>query len=160
MPFDSRAFKATKFEDRTQGVPVPDLAAYFGEGEKPVWTVRQLSGFEVGQAKQAQVKRRNREALLTVLERDGATAQEASVAFAELSKLGPAYKSGDIGERLEWLVMASVEPTCDLDMALKLCKAKPTVFYDLTTRILQLTGLGMQEAKPDSSIKMTGSEPV
>ena len=47
MTFDLNRFRAADLSPRQVTVPVPDLAFFFPEGVKPVWTVRGLTGEEI-----------------------------------------------------------------------------------------------------------------
>jgi len=40
MAFDIKKFTKTKWTPRTEDVPVPDMQAFFQEGEPAVWRVR------------------------------------------------------------------------------------------------------------------------
>jgi hypothetical protein len=53
MPLDTNAFLAAALAPREQAVEVPELAAWFGEGEPEVWTVRGLTAAELGRAKES-----------------------------------------------------------------------------------------------------------
>ena len=53
MPFDSKKFMGTGFVPREQKVPVPTFKDFFENGEKPVWTIRGLTGEQIARANEA-----------------------------------------------------------------------------------------------------------
>ena len=53
----------------------------------------------------------------------------------------------DIALRLELLIAGSVDPVCDIELAVKLNMAFPTEFLILTKKIMRLTGLGHEPGK-------------
>ena len=59
MPFDAESFARAKFAPRTKTVEVEPLASFFGEGEKPEWTVRGLSAVELHRAIEANQRQRD-----------------------------------------------------------------------------------------------------
>jgi hypothetical protein len=155
MAFDAQAFSAAKLEQRTQDVPVPDLAAWFKDGD-PVWRIRALSGNEVSKTRQAGEARKREAALAAALSR-GSQAEviaEVQHAIGRGDEVEP-----DLARRLEMLTLGSVEPTCPLEIAVRLAEHYPTVFYHLTDRILTLTGLGSDvQKKPKRSTASQESE--
>ena len=66
----------------------------------------------------------------------------------------------DIAKRLEWLVLASVDPPCTLDLAVRLCETFPIEFYQLTNKIYELTGRGQVPGKQPPSGEIPKSEPA
>jgi hypothetical protein len=53
----------------------------------------------------------------------------------------------DIAKRMELLAACSVDPVCDLELAVKLAEFAPVQFYHLTNQILVLSGQGPVQAK-------------
>ncbi|SCY44694.1 hypothetical protein [Desulfoluna spongiiphila] len=153
MSFDVKKFKKTKFQTRTEDVPVKDLSAYFEEGENPVWVVRGLTGQELGQTKEAAARNKNFAAILEAIE---ASTKNEKVQGLKKA-LGVDEVPQNIAERIEQLVLGSVEPACDTDLALMLCERFPVEFYTLTNKILELTGKGMEPGKPKGSGAMEAS---
>jgi len=147
MSFDAKKFKKTKFQTRTEDVPVKDLSAFFGEGETYVWTVRGLTGQELGRTKEAAARNKNFSAILEALE----SASKSEKVKGLKKALGVDEVPQAIAERIEQLVLGSVEPACDTDLALMLCERFPVEFYALTNKILELTGKGMEPGKPKGS---------
>ena len=62
----------------------------------------------------------------------------------------------DIALRAELLVAGSVNPPCDIALALKLNMTYPIEFQQLTKRIETLTGMGYEPGKS----KPSGTEPT
>lgn len=144
MPFDKKAFLKAGFRPREKAVPVPDLKQFFAKGEKRVWKVRGLEGVELGRANEAAERNRN---IAAVLEGLVAQGQKKKVdSMRELLGIGDQTPS-DIAKRIEMLVIGSVEPECDLDLALKLCKTFPVEFFSITNWIIRLTGQGHEPGK-------------
>jgi hypothetical protein len=150
MKFDSRKFLKTKFEKRSYPVPVPDLQAFFPEGEEAVWIVRGLTGQELGRAEAAADRNKNIAAVVAGLTADNS--REKAAAIKDLLGIG-----GDTPEaivkRIEQLMMASVDPVCTRDLAVKLCETYPVEFLMITNKIVELTGQGQVPGKlPPSGV--------
>jgi len=157
MGFDAKRFQKTKFTARIEGVPVPDLKEFFPEGEEAVWKVRGLTGHEVGRAAEAADRNKTIGAIL-----EGLTA-EASKDKAEALKdiLGIGGNTpADIAKRLEHLVLGSVDPPCTQDLAVRLCEVFPVEFYQITNKIMLLTGMGQLPGKQQASGATGKSGPV
>jgi len=157
MSFDAKKFLKTKFVPRTAEVPVPDLAAFFEEGMPTVWKIRGLTGHELGRVNEAADRNKNMAAILEGL------ASEASKDKAEAVKdmLGLGKDTPqDIAKRIEQLTIASIDPKCTTDLAVRLCEVYPIEFYQITNMILQLTGQGQMPGKPQPSGTITESEPA
>lgn len=155
MSFKADAFNRAQFKPRTVKVALPDLADWF-EGE-PAWTVRGLSGPEMAQCTDAAARNRSRAAMAEGLLSEDQTAQIE--AMRELLGVGAAVPD-DIAKRLEMLVLGSVEPVIDHSTAVKLCTHFPVEFYNLTTKIMELTGMGSEVGKPRASTATRKSEPA
>jgi len=67
MEFDSKKFLKEKFTDRTGSVSVPDMVAWFSGKGKPAFTVRGLTGKEVGIARVAAARNKSVEGILKML---------------------------------------------------------------------------------------------
>lgn len=150
---DIAKFLNEQFTARTETVPVPELAGFFGEGEKAEWTVRGVSGVELGRAKQS--AERSQDSLKALAE---ALAGKGDKAEALRKTLGISDEEvpPDISYRIEMLTAGSVSPKLgpeSRDVAVRLAETFPTVFYNLTNRILNLTGQGSELGKPKPSGK-------
>lgn len=149
--FDTKRFMQEKFEPRTAEVAMTELMDFFDEGEKPVFTVRGLEGFEVGRAKEAAARNRNIRAIL-----EGIVSQRSEDMKDAVRKLIGADDDvpQEIAEKVEFVLAGLVEPSgWKLDNVLWLCKNFPVNFYALSQKILELTGLGHMPGKPKPSGK-------
>ena len=149
-------FLSAALAPRQLEVDVPELAGLlFDDGEKPVWTVRGLTAAELGRAKQASEEGLDTvKALVEAMAGDGDKAAQIRKAFG----LGDDDVPQNISYRIELLAAGSVSPalgTENRDVAVKLAEAFPTVFYDLTNKVLTLTGQGAVLGKPKRSGKTT-----
>lgn len=153
MGFNTGQFMAEKYTPRIKKVAVPDLKNFFEKDEKPVWQVRGLTGVEIAKAQEVAAKRSVSAAILEGL----LTMRENEVKDAITKLVG---KSDDIPEemakKIEHLVIASVEPVCTEDMAVKISKVAPTTFFTLANAIWTLSGQGMSspgKSKPFGEAK-------
>jgi hypothetical protein len=151
MDFDVNKFASTSFKRREEDVPVPDLREWFKglkEGENPVWRVRGLTGEELARVNEASVRNRNKNAVIEALNSD--KSEKVTDAIKEL--IGTSERvPDDLARRLEMLTIGSVAPECSHQVAVKLAEAFPVEFYELTTKITTLTGLGSEPGKPKRS---------
>jgi len=156
MGFDADRFLATPFAPREQKVAIPDLRDFFGKKEKAAWRVRGLTGREYGRAREAREKNN---ALKAVVE--GIASKIGKKQVEAIKKLIGDDKDvpEDIAFRVELLIIGSVEPQVDYPLANKLCETFPTEFYDITNRIIQLSGKGHVPGKQTPSGKTKRSEP-
>lgn len=149
MSFDKKKFDQAKFIDRTEAVPVPNLKAFYKEGEAPVWVVRGLSGEEWARANEAATKKEN---LLSYVEAVAAGGKEQAAAIKEI--LGISGETpAELCKRLDMFVAGSVDPKIDRPFAVKMAKNYPMEFYTLTNKIMSLTGMGREPGKPKGSGK-------
>jgi len=165
MEFNLDKFSGTDFHPREADVPVPDLKAFFsgtaekdddGKDKPPAWRVRGLTGPELARVNESQQRNRDRNAIAQGL----LSGKDAQVTDAVRELIGDGDSvPDDIAKRLEMLVVGSVNPEISHSVAVRLCTAYPIEFYQLTTRITQLTGQGSEPGKPkrSSSSKTSGS---
>lgn len=151
---DLQRFLSAALEPRHTETAVPELVGtLFDEAEKPVWTVRGLTAAELGRAKQASEEGLDTvKALVQAMAGDGDKAASIRKAFG----LGDEDVPQNISYRIELLTAGSVSPALgaeNRDVAVKLAEAFPTIFYDLTNKILSLTGQGAVLGKPKRSGK-------
>ncbi|WP_027714896.1 hypothetical protein [Desulfuromonas sp. TF] len=147
MAFDTKKFTAAKWGDRTEAVPVPDLAAFFAEGDKAVIVVRALAGEELARANAAAENARR---ALAVAEGLAAGSEEIAAGIRELLGMGEDTPA-DFARRLAILEQGAVEPKLERAGALTLARNHGALFYLLTQKILELTALGRQPGKPGGS---------
>ena len=157
MGFDSKKFLKMKFTERTFPVPVPDLKEFFADGTEAVWVVRGLTWQEVGRSAEAADRNKNIQAILAGLTSD--TSKEKSEALRNLLGVG-ANTPADIAKRIEQLVAGSVDPKCTSDLAVRLCEVFPVEFYQLTNKIIELTGQGQVPGKQNPSGVTAASGPA
>jgi hypothetical protein len=134
MGFDVSKFAKTKFNPRTKQIPVPNLREFFtlGEGEEPVFTVRNLEGEELARVREYQREYMNLgkliEGLLAGDQKEKVKAIKESYGMTE-------KVPGDFARRLKLLTVGSVDPVITQDISVRLAKYYPAEFYDLTNNI-------------------------
>jgi len=148
MSFDAKKFLKTKWQPRTEDFPVPDLKAFFPDGAKAVWKVRGLTGQELGRAAEAAERNKNIAALIEGLTAEAA--KDKAQAVKELLGVG-GNAPADIAKRIEHLVLGSVDPPCTPDLSVRLCEVFPVEFYQLTNKIMELSGKGQLPGKQPPS---------
>lgn len=151
---DIQKFLNAALTPRTEEVPVPELADWFAEGEPAAWIVRGLTAAEMGRAREAAERGLdNVRALVTALSGDGSDKVSAiRKAFGLADDDVPA----DVSRRIEMLSAGSVTPALgadNRDVAVKLAETFPTTFFNLTNKIIVLTGQGAELGKPKRSGK-------
>lgn len=140
MAFNIAKFEQKQYKDRTADIPVPELAEFFGEDEKPVWTVKCLTASEIAISTEAVANNRNIDGLIGALAAGGS--KEKIEAIKETLGLPTDKAPNDLVKRFSTLVSGSVSPECPQSMAVKLAVNFPVTFYNLTNKILDLTGQG------------------
>lgn len=155
MAFDDKKFLKTKWAPRIDDVPVPDMRDFFPEGETPVWKVRGLTGQELGRANEAADRSKSIVAAIEAIA--GGSDKERAQAVAGLLGVGKDTPQ-DVAKRIQFLAIGSVEPVCSPELAVRICEVYPVEFYQITTRILQLTGQGQMPGKAQPSGGTQGSE--
>lgn len=146
--FDSERFKNTTFCDRTGTVELKGLAEFFGEGEKAEFVVRGLTAVELGRANEASARERDVAAVVEAIA--SPDKQEKVEAIRELLGVSDEVPT-DTAKRHELLVLGSVSPEIDHELAVLLAERYPIEFYQLTNKISQLTGLGRVPGKQNGS---------
>jgi hypothetical protein len=157
MPFDVKKFKRMRFVPRTETIKVPALQAFFDADEKPVFVVRGLTGEEMARVNLAAQKQNT---LMTVAE-----ALLGSDKGNQIDALRQALGiSGDLPEdlarRIEMLAMGLQEPAIDVQTAVKLFEVAPVICYEMTNKILLLSGQGQQQGELKGSGDSPTSEPA
>jgi len=143
-------FLSARLSLREASIPVPELAEFFEEGEDAVWTVRAATAAEIGRANDDSKRQEHVEQLVRAM----AGAGDKVTAIRNALGLGGDDVPQDVSRRISLLASASVSPEIGedrRDVAVKISEMYPTVFYTLTTRILELTGEGAQLGKPKPS---------
>ena len=148
MGFNKDIFIHEKFIPREEEIPVPDLKDFFDEGESPVWKVRGLTGVEVARSNEAMERNKNIGAILEgLIARDQREKVESVKKLIGIDEKVP----NDIAKRIELLILGSIEPKIDTQIAVKLCKVFPVEFYEITNKITLLTGRGHVPGKQKAS---------
>ncbi len=155
--FNTKAFMKQAFKPREAGVEVPDLSAFFPNGNKPIWRVRGLTASEITKASEAQSKIGNLSAVVEAL----TTGTNKEKIDAIRNELGlndnvPA----DIIKRMNHFTIASIDPVITHDVGVKVATVHPIYFYKITNKIMELTGLGQVPGKLKPSGDKTISESV
>ncbi len=121
---------------------------------RAIWKIRGLTGYELGLCNEASSRNKNVRAII-----DGLASQIPSeIAQALKSFYGRDEVPQDVAKRIEQLILGSVEPKVDVELATKLCKAFPIEFYILTNKINELTGKGHIPGKVQPSGETQTSE--
>lgn len=142
---DTRKFLKTKFENRTFDFPVPQLAEWFAPEEPQVWTVRGLTGIELGRCMENGERKRTADAYKLEAMATGdpvATMAVIQELFANRDEVPER-----IATRIEYLIEGSVNPKCDLELALGLMKFNGTLACNIANKILELSGKGQVAKK-------------
>ena len=146
--FNSQAFRASALAPRQAVVAVPDLAHWF-EGPAE-WTVRGLTGDEIARANEGISKAALVASAVEALAAGSAARSEQVEAMRGLLGIGTDTPP-DLIKRQEHLVAGSVAPEIDREIAVRLFAAYPVIAYQLTNKILELTGLGADPGKAPHS---------
>lgn len=157
MAFDVNAFVNERFEDRVTDVPVPDLRQWFG-GSDPVWRVRGLTGDELGRVNEAVEKYKNVNALISSM--IGKDPGQKAEAVKEALGIAGQKTPESIVRELELVVIGSVDPVCDMSLAVKLKDNFPIEFRQIAQAILIATGKGRVPGKLKASGETMESEPA
>ena len=148
MSFNTQQFAAAKYTARTTAVAAPALAQFFADDATPQFIVRGLTAAELGKANEEAANNRNMAAIAAglVAAEDG----EKTAAIRELVGLGDDVPD-DIVKRHSLLTLASVDPQLDHSTVVLIAQRHPIEFYELTNKILELTGQGSVPGKPNAS---------
>lgn len=137
MAFDAKGFSAAIFEHRTEAVSVPGMGQWFDA--EPVWTVRGLTAHEFAHCNDAATRDGNVAALLEAFG-GKSHASKVKELRAALGLVGDV--PGEVRKRIEMLVIASIDPVCERELAVKVAERYPIEFYQLTNAVVSLTGQG------------------
>lgn len=146
--FDSKKFLQTQFVPREAFVSVPDMKDFFQEDEKSEWKVRGLTGVELAHTNEAVTRNKDIAAMLEGL--ISSNNQEKIESVKQLIGIDNKVPN-DIAKRVELLVIGSVNPVVDTEIAVKICSVFPVEFYEITNKITLLTGQGHVPGKKKPS---------
>ena len=156
MTFDIERFRAASLAPRQARVPVPELAPFFESGAEAVWVVRGLTGEEVARANDA--NQRGALVINAVTALAAASAVKSDQVDAMKTLLGCGEDTPpDLAKRFDHLVYGSITPPIDRETAVRLFTGFPVVAYQLTNKILELTGLGADVGKAPHSMPTPAS---
>ena len=151
--FDTKKFQKTKFIHRTKQVLVPDLVHFFDEGDQALWEVRGLEFNEISVCNNQVGSQDAIKALLQALGNKQADADETTQAIQSALQINTEDPTDETKRRVQHLIIGSVNPQIDYDIANKLAASFPIVFKQLTDEILTLSGQGQDMEKPMPSGK-------
>jgi hypothetical protein len=155
MTFDKNKFMAAKYSFREKEIPVPSLKDFFDPDTKPVWKIRNLTGVDIARADEAASKYAlSSDVLEALMGSHSKKVQDSVKKILGKSEDIPV----DIAKRVEHLQICSIDPVCDLDLALKICKVQALLFLELTNEILKLSGKGMKLGELKASGKTKKSK--
>lgn len=145
MAFDLQRFRAAALAPRQARMPVPDLAHWF-DGE-PAFVVRGLTGEEIARANDAN----NRIAMYRAAVEALTSAAHSEQADALKAMMGVTDVPEDLAKRFDHLVYGCVDPALSREDAIRLFQFYPVVGYQISNKILELTGLGPDLGKAPRS---------
>jgi len=153
---DVDKFINSKFDEQTEEVEVPYLVDFFSSDEKPVMKIRGLTGIEMGFVNESVDRSKTLNNIVEkLLSKSQQEKVEGVLEGAGLSEETPE----DVVRRIEILKKGIKEPeNITHDFALKFCTRFPVEFFDITNKILTLTGKGQAMVKPSPSGKKKKSE--
>lgn len=153
MAFDAKKFSQAKFVPRQENVGVSSeaLKAFFDEGDTPQFTVRGLTGEEMARANEAQNSQRQKNINALVNALAGTAEGDQVKQIRESLGLGQEELSADLARRLTMLQIGSVDPELTRELAVKVFNVAPVDAYELTNKIMVLSGQGMSVGEQKAS---------
>lgn len=148
MGFDTRGFSKSTFEARTDKVRVDDMGEWFEEGDDTVFVVRGLDGYEMARVREQVENNKSTSEIVEAVA--GSMGQEKMEALREWLGVSTSVPN-ELVRRMEMLVHGSVDPDLDHETVKLVAVRYPIEFYNLTDKILNLTGLGHQPIKKKGS---------
>jgi hypothetical protein len=148
MAFNRDRFRSTEFKPRQKSIPVPQLREFFGNKAKPRWIIRSMTGEEFYGVKVAAKKSRD---IKTVIESLFSSNPKVKI-DAALEAIGITDElPEDYIQRLEMLVIGTVDPEIEKEDAVRLAKRFPILFDQITGEIMMLTGAGQELGESSAS---------
>lgn len=153
MAFNTNKFDNSSFQDRTKNVPVKAMKDFFDDDEKPEFTIRGLTGAEIGKSNEAQENNKNMNGILSAVV--AASGKEKAEGIQALLGINEDDVPGDVVRRQELFFLGLVEPKLDRSQVVKISEVYPVDFFNITNEILKLSGQGKTLGKPKASGKTT-----
>lgn len=142
MGFDISAFNKARMEHATATVDVPNLQLFFGDAE-PKWTVRGMTHTELCRMRET---KENDKLLNTAIAAVAGNEEEKQNLIKQIVGDVDGVHESTRG-RIEQLMMCSVEPKIDRQVAVRLSQFYPAEFDTLTDKIFELSQDGPVVAK-------------
>jgi len=144
MAFDYDKFDQTTVLFPTRKVPVPQLSAFFPEGEAPEWEIKPLTGLELGIVEEAGQKSEAMRHLFEALA--GNTVDKMKSGFDELFNLGD---DPTPAQYLRWVTIFELGsvPRCPKHIAVKIAHAQAGVFRNIVHEISKMSAMGADLGK-------------
>ncbi len=151
--FNTSAFmKHGIFSQRDAEVDVKGsvLAEFFTDGAETVWKVRGLVADEIARSAESSEMYKKADAVVKALSTDNDS--EITKGVQKLLGTGSDVHT-DVVKRQEHLIYGSISPMVTKQMAVRIAEVAPAEFYEITNKILELTGLGQIAGKSKPSGK-------
>jgi len=137
---DVDKFDNAKFKRREREIEVPELAPFFPDEQKPVIVIQNLTAPEVAIANEAADKSKD---LAEIVGRLFSEAPREKIdAILDAAGISSKATPADYSKRLKLLQFGVKGNLFDQRRAVKFASNFPVDFYDITNKILQITGLG------------------
>lgn len=151
---DLDKYRSERRAPRTEQIPVPHLASYFKENQKPEFIVRGLTAAEFGRCEEASDRQEEKMKMAAALIGGDADAKAEAL---KQSADGPEIPDS-VSKRIEMLAIACIKPELQHGDAVLLSEDFPIEFYRITNVITKLTGAGRVLGKPNASGEIQTSE--
>lgn len=152
MGFDIEKFSNADLQQRQAKVAVPELKEFFGVDEPHVWTVKGLTGEEHARVNEAVKQNKDLGTLVQNLFSESTEKKIEAIreAFGMTDEV-----PDDIVRRIAMLRYGSIEPECSQEIAVKIASNFVIVLFNLTSKIMELTGLGSTLGESNASGQMS-----
>ena len=153
MAFDIEKFETATLTHRVSSIKVPAMKEFFDGA--PEWEIRGLSGEEVAKVNEAVKLNANLAGLI-----EGFASGETGEKITAIKEsLGITEEvPHETVRRIALLKVGSVNPECSQSVCVKVAEGFPVQFYEITTKILELTGMGSTVGEQNASGQMKESE--
>lgn len=141
--FDMSKFSSANFAARSSKVPVPEMEKFFPEDtdkKDMVWEVRGLTAEELAGVNEAVQQNKNASAILSAI--SSKVTSEKIGAIKEAMGVSDDNAPDDVVRRIAMITVGCMTPECPQDIAVRIGDSFPQVFFKLSNKITELTGLG------------------